>query len=274
MLDKDLIPQSHLWTLRMLIGRREIETVLIPPVDTDDIIHRTIPLDPAAISHLKAVEDAVYDNPLLLNQFRAVSAAIDTDSFVILPRDLADDNPETAAKAIKLTEGLDLVPQGNIITVEATDDTSLCFAADPELVGFLRRTFYNISITHPLAPQIAYLAAHSGAEGAVTAALRGNRLDLTAIGGGRLLLANCFTFDALADAAYYTVAARSVLKLTHSARTYLWGDPAARGALSELLTAAMPGCPAPEPLPVPQSLWRSGSAVVASPLPLILQSAL
>ncbi|MBD5347042.1 MAG: DUF3822 family protein [Bacteroides sp.] len=269
MLDKDLIHQPQLWTMGLLIGKKNIEAVFFPPVDTDDIIYRRIPLDPVAPSPLKAVEDAIYDNPLLLNTYRSIFAEMDTDNFILLPDELGD---TLAARAIGLATGNTGASDNVVLQSSATDNINLFFEAGAPLVGFLRRTFFNITLTHPLAPLVAWCTERKIPEGELTACLRDNRLDLVATKGSQLLLANTFTFEAIADAAYYTLAVRLMLPFSTSARIVTSGEPAIRSEFDRILASASPSLPAPVQHVLPHRLLQGGSAVTSAPLPLILKS--
>lgn len=272
MLDKDLIPQSHLWTMGLLIGRRAIEATFFPPVDDDDILYHHIPLDPGVPTPLKTVEDAIYENPLLLNPYKAVFIVIDTDRFVILPDDLQPCDSSMAAEAISLATGSDNSPENTLLSVPATQSATLYFEAGSALISFLRRTFYNVDITQQLAPLCSWFTTIDNPEGLLTANIRDNRLDIVATNGTSLLLANTFTFDALADAAYYILAVRTSLPLPSSAAISISGEPAVRDELRSIISSAAPALPSPVAMPLPSQLWRAGNAVAAAPLPLILKS--
>lgn len=272
MLDKDLIPQSHLWTMGILIGRRAIEATFFPPVDNDDILYHHLPLDPGAPTPLKAVEDVIYENPLLLNPYKAVFAIIDSDRFVILPNCLNASVRDLAPKAIALSTGLDSDPDSTLLSAPLSGSATLYFEAPSPLIGFLRRTFYNVELTHPLAPLSRWFTSADNPEGGLKAALRDNRLDIVVTRGTELLLANTFTFEALSDVAYYILAVLSTLPLPASASIGIAGIPAMRDEVCRIISDAAPALPAPEPIPLPSQLWRSGTAVASAPLPLILKS--
>lgn len=270
MIDKDLIPQSHLWTLGLLIGRRSIDAVFFPPVDTDDIIVRSITLDPAAPSHLKAVEEAVYDNPALLNPYRSVFALVDSDCFTILPDALGDDSAELAAKAIELTSGEPSCSRMNIAASQLDGcAATLYFGIDTDLTGFLRRTFFNISLGHPLKPLIESMTTREEPAPAVAASLHDGRLSLVCADSTGLRIANMFSYAAVADAAYYTLAARKAAGLGADATILIAADPAERDAVVAMIAQADPQA-STAPMPLPPSLWRSGTAIASAPLSLLI----
>ena len=73
-LDKEMISQPELWRLVLLVGADRLDVALYPPVAREEMIWRTFPYDHAAESPLKALEDIIYDNPLLLCDFRTYPA--------------------------------------------------------------------------------------------------------------------------------------------------------------------------------------------------------
>lgn len=270
MIDKDLIPQSHLWTLNLLIGPSTLEVVALPPVDADEIIYRSIPLDPAAPSTLKALEDAIYDNPGLLNQYRSVTVALDTDAFTILPLSVGADIEDIAARGLELTQGEPVAASKRILRAPSSAPaTALFFVMDGDMAGFLRRTFFNVTLTHPLAILGARLTAEPGRP-VLTAAFRpGNRLDFIALGTDRnLIVANTYSFEALPDAAYYIYAAARHAEMTAPTimRSLNIAAPAStREALIPILSR-ITGLDAGRPAPA----FRRGQAASAAPLCLIL----
>ncbi len=270
MIDKDLIPQSHLWSLRLLIGPSTLEVAAIPPVDTDDIIYHSLPLDPAAPSPLKALEDAVYDNPGLLNQFRDVTVALDTDAFTILPEALGPDIDSLAARALELTQGEPVAESKRILRAEdAAQATALFFVIDSDMAGFIRRTFFNAVITHPLALLSSRLSQEPGKPEIIASFRPGNRLDLIARSSdGRLSGANTFSFEAVADAAYYIYAACRQMETAAPGimrNTVIAAPSGVRDTLLPLFSR-IPGLDKASPAPT----VRLGAAASAAPLCLIL----
>ncbi|MCM1029379.1 MAG: DUF3822 family protein [Pseudoflavonifractor sp.] len=270
MIDKDLIPQPHLWTLRILISLHQLEAAFIPPVDTDEIIYRAVTLDPMAPSPLKAVEDAIYDNPVLLNQYRAVEVAFDTDSFIVMPGAFGDDEEPMAAKALKLM-GVDVASSATKLlkAPASAPSTDFFFVMDEAMNGFLRRTFYNVAIGHPLSFLASRLPAAPG-EPRLTVAMRQGRLDLIATDAdSSLLLLNQFSYEAISDAAYFIYAAARELEASHPTiirHISASGPQADRDSLLSILDH-IPGLAA---TPLAPASWR-GSQAASAPLCLTLQ---
>ena len=97
MLDKDLIPNPADWRLIMRIDRDVLHVMAFSPREYDSLIYRALPLDRSATSRLKAIEDVVYDNPMLLNDFGRVDCLVSTPRYIITPD---DDTPVDDAFAL------------------------------------------------------------------------------------------------------------------------------------------------------------------------------
>lgn len=204
-LDKDLIAQPELWRMALLISRQSLEVALYPPVDSEEAIFRSIDLDPDASSHLKAVEDAIYDNPLLLSDFKSIRGFIDTDYFQLMPDEVPQDNYDALLRA-----GAQ-VPQDTwrAIATQASPGVKLVMAADEELCRFLTRTFFNITLQHPLAILTALLAPHSSGIRSYSIMHR-KRMQMISFDNQKLLSANIFTYNEPMDAVYYILASRHI----------------------------------------------------------------
>ena len=80
-LDKDLIKDPRLWRLALRIDEKKMHVVLFCSVEDNSLIYREIPLDTAAQSTQKAIEEAIYENPLLLSDFARIDCIIETDIY-------------------------------------------------------------------------------------------------------------------------------------------------------------------------------------------------
>ena len=92
-LDKELIQNPRLWRLALRINEKKLHVVLFCSVEDNSLIYREIPLDSAAQSLQKAIEEAIYDNPLLLSDFDKVDCIIESDKFTVIPNEISDLKP-------------------------------------------------------------------------------------------------------------------------------------------------------------------------------------
>ncbi|MDE6049416.1 MAG: DUF3822 family protein [Paramuribaculum sp.] len=197
-LSKDLIPQPELWRCAIVIERSRLDVALFPPVESERLIHRTILLNRDASSHTKAVQEAVYANPLLLSDFTRIDVLTDTGDFCIVPRETAR---SVDAGEILATAKADLTGKSAEIA-HATEHISVAFALDTPLAGFIRRTFFNVHLSHILAPVIA----NPPADTALFAECSQEKVLVTATAGGKLIFANIFHCDCPEDATYFITA--------------------------------------------------------------------
>ena len=65
-LDRELIGEPRLWRLAMRIGEKSLHVILLSTIEDNSLIYSEIPIDSANTDRLKALEEAVYENPLLL----------------------------------------------------------------------------------------------------------------------------------------------------------------------------------------------------------------
>ena len=264
-LEKDLIPQSQLWSIALGIGTGALDVLLFPPVSSEPVIHRRVPLD-ASDDAVRAVEDAIYGNPLLLNDFRTVTCAVPMGRFMILPSDVAHDRAlrrQVFDTAHPGSEDLELL----VLPTDASNAVVVA-GVDPSLAGFLRRSFYNIRLTHPMVALINHTAALSRAEEpTMLVRLEDDYADVTAAAGKKLLLANRYRISAPIDAAYYVLATRKRLGLSPEAPLRIAGAVENRHKLGDILRPYLSDV---ADLQLPPRLWQAGTPALTAPLNLLL----
>ncbi len=270
-LDKDLIADPSLWDLAVRIEADSLKVVLHCTAEDDSLITRTIPLDPAAASHVKAVEDALYDNPLLLDDFRSVTWVSDSDKQVVVPA--AIDTAEMREKIFRHS-----FPEfdGHIFEDTAASDNAITVAGiDRALYHFLQRSYYNLRLTHILAPLARFsLDPASGYQGhnrSMLAHFRDGKIDLVAVGGDRrLLLANTFSYTDTMDAVYYIMASFRQLGFDPLADPIAFCGEAdskekAVATLRQYIASVAP-------VILPSALLRTGKDAIKAPFDLITLS--
>ncbi|MDE5625763.1 MAG: hypothetical protein K2I61_05525, partial [Muribaculaceae bacterium] len=72
MLDKEMIKEPRMWQLVMEPTSDTLSVMAFSPIEHHTLIAEEIPLNSSA-TPLKAFQEAVYDNPLLLSDFRRVT---------------------------------------------------------------------------------------------------------------------------------------------------------------------------------------------------------
>ena len=266
LLDKDLIAQPQLWSLVLMPGDERLDVALIPPVADEEMIWRTFAFDSATPDRRKALEDVIYENPLLLCDFKRVYCIADCGSFMALPAELDGDavlemgrsvlGPECESSHL-LTEGCGA--ENAIMTQWIDEDT----------YAFLCRTFFNIRFYWRMGRLVEYLMslpAHEAGAASAYALLRGKELTVVIVNGGKLLCANYFRCRGGYDAAYYILSALQTLGLDlASTRICAGGDGFA--ALAEELGRFAPHVSRLEPPALP---YRTGRTTLDAPFDLLI----
>lgn len=203
-LQSDLIARTADWHLGLLIAPGSLDIALIPTSEAGPgakVVYRHRQYDTEAPSQLKAVEDIVYDNPLLLNDYKSVTCLISHTDYTFLPPALS------AAERLSLFT-MEHPEAGEPIFEELRPCcNALMLSAPPaDLEGFVRRTFFQSRLVHPLSLAVRYMAGEVVRGHSVTAALYDNRIEVTAMRGPRLTMSNSFAIRTPRDAAYYILA--------------------------------------------------------------------
>ncbi len=271
-LDKDAISQPELWKLALTVRERRLDVALFPPVTRQEMIWRAFPFDTAAAGTLKAIEDVIYDNPLLLCDFKSVDCIIDNTPELLLPSALPSaqiagcyDRSIASAKQ-EATDPFD-------IETFATGDPDCCVAVcqSPEIRAFFTRTFYNVRFDSRIAALCRYFIIHSSGQQdgpEVNVILLDKRLTLIVTDRGRLLMANNFSFVKGIDAAYYILASISSLGLDRES-VAVCISPAVNeedSSISDILNRFIPHT---SPIPFPMLRYRASRLTLHAPFELI-----
>lgn len=232
-----LVPSGSLW--------REIPLSVAPAASPSGLVS-----SPSELL-VKALEEAVYDNPVLLSGFCSVEVVLHTPWFMLMPPDMAgaDISARTAVAEASMPEE---AREATMLELPADGDENPGFVlfADTRLVDFLRRTFSNPRFRHPLEVMCAYFHGTDplGVGGKMFARFCPGSLDLMAFGTHGPVFANTFACVAPVDAVYFILAVRASLGMDASAELLLAGDSAARDEVTPLLRRYL-GFAMPLPLP-------------------------
>ena len=252
-LEKDLIAQPELWRMALIISPKALEVALYPPVESEEAIFRSFALDCDADSQLKTVEDVIYENPLLLSDFKSVQGFIDNDSFLLLPDEIEPDRHEALLKAA----AQDPSRSWRAVSSPASPGVNVVMAADEELCRFLSRTFFNISIAHVLAPLCRFLSGHSSGRRSY-GVMGQRRMHMISFDNLRLLSANTFSYTEPMDAVYYILASRSISGLDHMEHPHYYaGLPQGVDSTVPILRSYLGQILPPELQPLPYRATRA-----------------
>lgn len=239
------IANPRLWRLEMLLDTEEraLHVAAVSTVGEESMLCRRIELAPE-MPLLRALEDAVYDNPMLLADFDRTTILVRTPAFVLLPEEVAAD-PAATAYAAALARIAPETSRMRLYThLAPATGVGVCFALDSEAALFLERTFADARIAHELTTGIAYFAAkapRSGNSPKVFAIVSAGHISLMAYDGARLAGATAYACSEAADMAYYAAATAQVCGIASpELQFYVAGAPAARDTLVHTLRGFAP----------------------------------
>lgn len=271
-LEKDSIQQPELWKLALIIAADHIDVGLYPPLAREEIMWRKFAFDPTAPNSLRAIEDIIYDNPLLLSDFKRVDCIINNVPAIPIPSETSAEIATEIYARVTAESGI----KNTLSKVEFFDagveNARFALIQQHDIKAFLLRTFCNAKFDSALASLCRYFAKKADApEGpAIYAPINGNTLTLIALNGPQLLMANEFRFEKDIDAVYYILASVAQLGLDPMTTPVFIspGMPDAPEALASLLTPYMP---LTAPIPFPTLRYRASKSTLQAPLSLIIR---
>ncbi len=214
LIDKELIGEPRLYDLAIKVEPETLHVLLYRHGEPQSIVYRAVPLDAPGLSHERRLEETIYNNPLLLADFRQVTVVVDTTRYTVLP-DSATGDPlfaETLVDTMLPDTGEELRTEILFSPMSPTGST-IAAKLPSQLLAFLRRTFNNPAIYAPVTPLSRYFYESSriGHSGKIYVNISQGSLQLLAFTGNRLELANTFAFRESADAIYYIMSVRKML---------------------------------------------------------------
>ncbi len=221
-----------MWRLALELHDTSLEVLLAPLQPQDEALHYVFEI-PASSGRLEAIEEVVYENPLLLCEFNSINVIFDTCRFVMLPASMATD--EAMIDAVHaLWPDLDcaVAPQPLLGTTE-----TLIMAVDAATLAFMRRTFIEGRLVHPVGKMVEYFGSQPRSnQGYVYAYVRTGVTYVVAFSGSTLSIACQYATPQADDAAYYimAVAKQQGFDLVADA-VMVGGTPELRDATIELL---------------------------------------
>ena len=241
--------------------------VMVRPLDSaagGDVVYRRIAYAAAADTPARALEEAVYANPLLVAPFGRTDVLVRTAGCVTLPAG-AD------AGAARVSAGLLSVDADGCEPLIATAGRLYSVAAmvDRGVLGFLRRTFDSArTIAHPMAVLMRWFGSRStlGNTGKVYVNLRGDSSDILVFNNLGAAGATTVAGISVPDTIYYILAMASSAGLSDGRyEIHLAGLPERRASIAvELRKYA----PAVLPAIMPAALAAMGQMAQSAPLEL------
>jgi hypothetical protein len=264
-LNKELIETPSLWRLSLLVDDDNLVVVANSTVEDASLIHVKLPYDSAAATPIRALEDVVYSNPLLLSDFNKVECIVRSKQFVIVPSSIdAQAINEIARKLwsdVNLSIMIDEVPTLGI---------NIVWAVDTQLINFVQRTFSSPRVVHHLTPLTRYFSRKSrlGNSGKMYVNIRRNYLDVVVFGKGKISLVNSFEYHDKDDATYFILAAANEAGFNlDDDELLVCGDVALREQIMPELRRFVNYV---MPVIFPSTMFRAGKEALNAPFELIL----
>lgn len=268
-LDKELVDQPQLWRLLLRIDAAAIDVAVLCNVADNSLIYRHLPLD-ESIGHREAIENVIYENPLLLSDFARVDIVLDTVNYAIVPAELTD--ADVCRRTVQALRGVgdndEILYDFELTRIDAVG-VSVAMLMDGDVARFLRRTFNNPHFHHQLEPLIRFFHSRCklGSAGKMFAHFSSGQVDVIAFGHDGLTIANRFAYTEAADACYYILATREMLKRDDSDELLLSGPMAQRDEVAGTLREYVPYV---MPVFFPSTMAKAGADAMKMPFELII----
>lgn len=256
------IQHPEAWELLVSINGRQIDYMMFAPTVANSLI---IKQAAAADDTMQALEDAVYDTPELLDEYKRVRVVVHSSRFVLFPQETADDDCEALVRhAFPDGDG-----EAAVCPVPA-NGVKMAFLMPHGMMAFLGRTFNYPVVSHPLALLCEHFVDLSGgdARSRMCLHLRPQAMDMAIYREGRLQCANVYPFSAVEDAVYYAMNAWRTFDLDQlSDELLLMGDNEVLATITPLLREFVKYV---MPATYPAAAMRLGRNAMQAPLDLIL----
>ena len=147
-LTADLVRLPQMSRLALCVGDGILDVVVTSKVEDNSLIWRRIPLSGASGPMTRALEETVYDNPLLLAPFSHTDIVFDTRRFLVVPADRATDDRaeamlETLYPNVEFEPLINEIP-GNAV-IAAAVAMAMEAAGEENTTGFVVRSIRRIN---------------------------------------------------------------------------------------------------------------------------------
>lgn len=256
------IEHPEVWNLLVSIDDRQVDYILYTPTVAGSLIVGSVPRGDES---LQALEDAVYDSPQLLNEYKQVSVVVHSNHFVLLPGETGDvDCLSLVRQAFPADDGDAAVCQ------LPASGAKVAWLMPSGMKAFLGRTFSYPEVCHHLLPLCEHFAGLEAGDDVsrMFLNLRPDSMDMAIYRGTALQRVNTYPYTSHEDAAYYALNAWRTYGLDQlSDELQLMGDREACAAMTprlrEFVKYVMPAV-------YPAAAMRLGRNAMQAPLELIL----
>ena len=224
------IQHPEVWELLVSIDDRQVDYILFTPTVKGSLVTGQVPLTDTS---LQALEDAIYDTPELLGEYKRVRVVIHSRHFVLLPLDVEDD-----VCGMLLRQAFPADDGDAAVCQTAENGVKIAYLMPRGLMAFLGRTFNYPMICHHLVPLCGYFKeqVHGASVARMFLHLSGETMDIAIYRDGAMLCANTYPYTNAQDAAYFALGAWRANGLDQLAdELLLAGDGDLRAAVTPVL---------------------------------------
>lgn len=264
MLTQDLIKDTSKFRLLLRVGPAGAHAVVFAPDADGSLISAALPYEEGRET-LAALQDVIYDNPLILGEFADTIIVMEPQAVIPLPAELSSElRREIVGRQVDMT--------GKEVLEDATGLVGSVFegVVAHDVMTFLRRTFPTATFTTHIGTLTRFFASRPGRANSsrMLAAFRRETVDVIALRDNRLLMANSFSFANPEDAVYYILACRSELGMSaENDDLQLTGDRSHRDIVTPELRRFVARV---MPLIFPPELFKAGKDSLLAPFDLMI----
>ena len=260
--EKVKIQHPEAWELLVSIDDRQVGYILYTPSVAGSLITGTVARTDAT---LPSLEDAIYDTPELLGEYKRVRVVIHSRHFVLLPIDASDDDCKGLVRHAFPGDDGDAA-----VCAMPMNGVKIAYLVPRGLKAFLGRTFNYPVMFHHLCPLCEHFKVLNGSSdlSRMFLHLEEDSMDVAIYHKGNFMGANTYPFGSAEDAAYLALNAwrrHGLDQLTDELQ--LLGDNAARSAMTPLLREYVKYV---MPAVYPAAAMQLGRNAMQAPLELIL----
>lgn len=256
------IEHPEAWELLVSIDDRQVNYVLYTTAVANSLITGQVAI---ADDSLQSLEDAIYDTPELLNEYKRARVVVHSPHFVLLPIDAADEDCEQLAHQAFPEDDGDVA-----VSPMTQNGVKIAYLMPRGMQAFLGRTFNYPMVHHHLCALCEHFMDLNRDEAASRMYLNLNdgSMDMAIYRDGLLVCANSYAFTSADDAAYFAMnawRAHGLNQLTDELQ--LMGDADMRSAITPLLREYVKYV---MPAVFPAAAMQLGRNAMQAPLELIV----
>ena len=260
---KDItIQHPEAWELLLSIDEHRVDYILYTPTVVGSLmIGHVGRIDDS----LQSLEDAVYDTPELLNEYKRVRVVVHSQHFVLLPIDTADEDCATLVRSAFPADDGDVA-----VSAMPLNGIKIAYLLPRGMQAFLGRTLNYPQLYHHLCPLCEHFKSmNPGADiSRMFLNLNGESMDMAIYRKGTFLCANSYQFTNAQDAAYFALNAWRSNGLDQLIdELQLMGDRTMRATMTPMLREFVKFV---MPAEYPAAAMQLGRNAMQAPLELIL----